>query len=81
MSEKLPIVEVTWLDARAEEAWIDIDEAKEQRLYTCVSIGYLLHEDEDKLIIIQSQALNQNTIAGLSVIPKSGIQSVKNKDS
>ena len=51
----LPIIEVGWLDHMGEEeTWITEEMAKKLILQNNISIGYLLNENENRLVIVQS---------------------------
>lgn len=74
--KKYPIMEIDWLDANAQKEWMreqDVDSS----LTLCRSIGYLLKETDDTLVLVT--ALSTETfVSGVQVIPKHMIQSRTN---
>lgn len=51
MKQKYPIVEVVWQDAECNPTWTSIEKIKEGKLPIIRTIGFLLHEDDEKLIV------------------------------
>lgn len=73
---KYPIVEVGWFDAQSSnESWT-IKEIKELVPLLSFSVGYLLHQDKEKLIVGSLLFENEN-IKHFQVIPKGMIKNVK----
>ena len=67
------IVEVTWLDAFKEEAYLPLEATRLQPIER-KSVGYLLNDEGDKITISSGLLfnLNKNDVAydGVQVIPK-----------
>lgn len=51
MECEYPIVEITWRDAECDPAWVSVEEIKEAKLPLIRTIGFLIHEDKEKLIV------------------------------
>ena len=50
---KYPMVRVTWADAQeAGSGWLDIEDCANAKLAECQSVGWLVHQDDKKLIIM-----------------------------
>ena len=48
---KVPMVRVTWLDARdTETGWLDIKEVMDAPLAVCQEVGWMIHNGEEKII-------------------------------
>ena len=70
------IVLVEWLDSRIYlGTWQEEDCAKEMPLSHCSSVGYLLHKDKDKMMLVTS--CGNGDVQGTLAIPVKAIKSVK----
>ena len=50
---KVPMVRVTWLDARdMETGWLDIKEIMAAPLAVCQEVGYMVVNNDDKIVIM-----------------------------
>jgi len=49
---KYPLVLVEWLDASARAGWTDLADAKDCPLAPCMSVGFLIHKDKDRLVVV-----------------------------
>ena len=62
------IVELTWLDAHAENAWMDIDDL-DQVAYTVKSIGWLMTDAKpDHVVLAQSIGVD-HSVDGVLCVP------------
>jgi hypothetical protein len=62
------IVELTWLDAHAENAWMDIDDL-DQQAYTVKSIGWLMTDAKpDHVVLAQSIGVD-HSVDGVLCVP------------
>ena len=50
----LPVVRVEWDDSTQIIRWLRRDEIVECEVKHCVSVGFLLHEDERQVWLVQS---------------------------
>ena len=49
--KKVPMVRVTWLDARdTETGWLDIKDVMSAPLATCQEVGWMVHNGPEKII-------------------------------
>jgi len=63
--EKTPMVRVTWLDARdTETGWLDIKDVMNAPLATCQEVGWLIHNNKEKVIIMRSYSKDKDDISG-----------------
>ena len=52
---KVPMVRITWLDARdMETGWLPIKEIIEAPLAVCQEVGYMVVNNDDKVVIMRS---------------------------
>ena len=52
---KVPMVRITWLDARdMETGWLPIKEIIEAPLAVCQEVGYMVVNNDDKIVIMRS---------------------------
>lgn len=68
---------VKWVDAAHVGGWRSLKAAQEfidNELNAVESVGMLMHEDEEKIVLIQTHG--QNEVMGLFEIPKGCIKSI-----
>ena len=74
-------VEITWLDAWSDEAHLEMDAPTNLAAVERQNIGYLIKDDEDKVIITQGTINNffheKVFVDGFVIIPRGVIQRVK----
>lgn len=81
MSEPLRAIYVEWRDATAlPHGWHDLDEAETHELPIMRSHGWLVHEDEFRLILCLDHDVKNNAFGGAAAIPKGCVISVKTID-
>jgi hypothetical protein len=71
----MKIIEVTWLDHREDgQAWQSYHDAVNLQPAECHTVGYLVHEDDDR-IVVTSTWLNDDdeTVGGAFVILASAV--------
>jgi hypothetical protein len=71
---------VVWFDAVSEDSWQDLDDAKRLELHTIHSLGFLVSEDEKKIIIAASWDRDRDGVASHWAIPKTWLLSMKYLD-
>ena len=66
---KIPRVEVTWDDSTSlNYGWLSLDEYLERRQPArCTSVGYLVYRDRRSLVLMMSQADNDDVSDGLTI--------------
>ena len=74
--KKIKFVEVVWLDATGYSGWKSIDEIKEMKLTEIISRGFLLHKDDQKVIIAGSRA-SDGDYGSIDVIPATWVKKIK----
>ena len=53
--QKVPMVRVTWLDARdTETGWIDIKKVLDAPLAKCQEVGWMVTNNSEKIVIMRS---------------------------
>jgi hypothetical protein len=81
----MKIVKVSWLDIVTISERVPIEIAKESDLAECETVGFLIFEDENKIIVAHSiQRIPQDTtnttyesVSEYSVIPRGCIIEIK----
>ena len=78
--EKFPMVRITWLDARdMETGWLDIKEVMDAPLAVCQEVGYMVVNNDDKIVIMRSWCIDKddNHGGGEVAIPKSWVSEIE----
>jgi len=78
--KKVPMVRVTWLDARyTESGWLDIKDVMDAPLATCQEVGWLIHNNKEKVIIMRSYSKDKDDISGggAIAIPKGWVTKIE----
>jgi hypothetical protein len=78
--KKVPMVRVTWLDARdTETGWLDIKDVMGAPLATCQEVGWMIHNNEEKVIIMRSYSKDKDEISGggAIAIPKGWVTKIE----
>lgn len=73
------VVELAWLDSSSSTGWMTIDDAVKEKgsLYTCRSVGYLLHYDNEFVVINQSICLGNRDVQNTIAVPRVSITAMK----
>ena len=80
---KVPMVRVTWLDARdSETGWMDIKKVINCPLATCQEVGWMVVNNSDKIVIMRSFAVDpedKNDIngGGAIAIPRTWVARIE----
>ena len=70
-----PIVLVTWFDAKdGSSGWHSIEDVKKEKLATCYSTGWLVHHDNERVVILADYSNEEMTTmaVGTSRSPRDG---------
>ena len=73
---KPDLVVVTWIDIASRADWMDQEEAEGCLPEVCVTVGWIVHEEKDRVILADS-ATASGDWGGTTVIPKSVIKKKK----
>lgn len=79
MTEKIPYktVEVVWVDSESHPDWTDLKEVLDKKTLTCSSVGYLLEDVPDRIILAGSLNLNGlSSVASHITIPRVAVISI-----
>ena len=68
-------ISVVWVDAVTKDEWTDLDEAKELRGHVITTMGYLIYEDKEIIIVSASYDPESGQVCQTFVIPKGWIKS------
>ena len=76
----VPMVRVTWLDARdTETGWLSIKDIIESPLALCQEVGYLVVNNDNKIVVMRSWCADRddNHGGGAIAIPKGWIKKIE----
>ena len=77
---KAPMVRVTWLDARdTETGWLDIKEVVSAPLAVCQEVGWMVTNNDEKVVIMRSYSKDKDDITGggAIAIPKDWVKKIE----
>ena len=77
---KTPMVRVTWLDARdTETGWLDIKDVLKAHLATCQEVGWMVVNNDEKIIIMRSYSKDKDDVTGggAIAIPKGWLKKIE----
>ena len=78
--DKVPMVRVTWLDARdTETGWLDIKEIVDAHLATCQEVGWMVTNNEERIVIMRSYSKDKDDVTGggAIAIPKDWLKKIE----
>ena len=78
--DKVPMVRITWLDARdTETGWLSIKDILEAPLALCQEVGWMVVNNDEKVVIMRSWCTDQgdNHGGGATAIPKGWIKKIE----
>lgn len=78
--KKVPMVRVTWLDARdMETGWLDIKDVMEAPLAVCQEVGWMVTDTKEKVVIMRSYSKDKDDISGggAIAIPKGWVTKIE----
>ena len=81
---KTPMVRVTWVDARdMETGWLEVKEILNAPVATCMEVGWLIVNTEEKIVIMRSFSEEKDALGkpdqngeGAIAIPKGWIKKI-----
>jgi len=76
----IPMVRITWEDARdMETGWLDIKDMLSAPVATCQEVGWMVVNNEDKVVIMRSWCLDRedNHGGGAIAIPKGWVKKIE----
>ena len=78
--KKVPMVRVTWLDARdTETGWLSAKEIIEAPLAECQEVGWLMVNNDTKVVVMRSWCMDKddNHGGGAIAIPKGWVTKIE----
>ena len=78
--KKVPMVRITWRDARdTETGWLDIKDVINAPLAVCQEVGWMVHNNDEKIIIMRSYSKDKDDISGggAIAIPKGWVTKIE----
>lgn len=75
MKEVLP-AQITWLDSSTHGGWHHAHEAENAQPQECVTIGFILEDTDDRVVVAQSICEAIGHIGNILVIPGSLITNI-----
>jgi len=77
------IVKVTWVDSSSpvDRVWMPSDEAAKPTRVDCITVGYLLYEDEENLVLVSGVAPTDDKgsfdVSGVTTIPQVAVAKIE----
>lgn len=71
---------ITWYDAVSSDEWTEVSEAKTQELATVRTLGWLVDEDERRIIVAPSWDVDNDNVATYWTIPKTWLLEIQDID-
>ena len=81
--DEMPMVRVTWTDARdMETGWVSIKEIFKAPLANCQDVGWMVVNNDEKIVIMRSWALDEEKEedqegGGSTAIPKCWVKKIE----
>ena len=61
MLEKIPMVRVTWYDAKdGQSGWHSLEDIKKETLATCYSVGWLVLQNDERTVVMGDFSNEEN---------------------
>jgi hypothetical protein len=58
---KIPMVRITWLDAKeTETGWLPVKDIMDASLAVCQEVGYMVVNNDDKIVIMRSWCVDKD---------------------
>jgi hypothetical protein len=76
----IPMVRITWEDARdMETGWLDIKDMLSAPLATCQEVGWMIVNNDEKVVMMRSWCLDRddNHGGGAIAIPKGWVKKIE----
>jgi len=74
----MQIVEVEWVDSQAFDGWHGSEEMKNWNdSLVCKSVGYLLRESEDRMVLVMSESFGSGALDNGMTIPRVAIIQIR----
>jgi len=76
----IPMVRVSWVDARdMETGWVEIKDILQAPLAKCMEIGWMVVNNEEKVVIMRSWCVDRddNNGGGAIAIPKGWVKKIE----
>ena len=70
-------VMVTWFDAVSQDEWAEIQDAKGLELHTIQTLGWLISEDDRKIVMAASWDVEREGVASTWAIPKTWLVDIR----
>jgi len=74
---EFPLVRVTWVDTESFDEWTAVDDLDEGVMPLITSVGYLVMEEKEFLIIAADLDAKNGTCARRLKIPQTAVRNVK----
>ncbi len=74
------LVWIKWVDSIGYSKWTNEDYLKEEfekDILCCESVGWVIKEDKDRIMIAPHKSLNTNSFDGTMTIPKCSIKEIQ----
>lgn len=73
----MKIVEVYWQDAQSQDGWVSIEEAVNDSLPMIRTVGYLLKETKELIVVTMQLDTKNDKTSMVMTIPRAWIKRIK----
>ena len=74
VKSRYPFVYVEWLDAEHQGEWLDIVDVFKHEIVICLSCGWLVHENDARLVLACSLNESASQVGNLQYIPSNMVR-------
>ena len=78
--KNVPMVRVSWMDARdMETGWVEIKDILKAPLASCMEVGWMVVNNDEKVVVMRSWCVDRddNNGGGAIAIPKGWIKKIE----
>ena len=76
--DDIPMVRLTWHDAMdAENGWLERSVMEDSSLATCQEVGWLLVDNDEKVVVARSNIVGEEEGGGCIAIPQSWVLKIE----
>ena len=73
----MQLVRVVWVDIQScDEPWIDLKEAKAMKPIEMTTVGYMLEESKDHVVVVSTVCSDKESVGSVNAIPRGVIRCV-----
>ncbi len=73
----MKVAYVVWCDAVSVDDWTEREEAETEYMHTIHSVGFVIRQDEERIILALNHDQNSDKVAQYIVIPRAWVKSYR----